>query len=540
MLAKSVLVPGITFRQFSLSDSLILAANDLPILGVVLLLLFFNSLVSNSFLYSLALRCLSAGVAIFFLVDSMVVLILFNRVGIVELLQYASAVAHLPQGIFFISVCMAMFLLVVFSRIGMRRIQRRWKFFVAGALLTALPTYQQSEVLLPLATPMHISLEQLWGSLPTSFLPAEIEALSASSRPSAPEWKENPNILLLVVESLSSADSQKISGISNLLPRFDRWSEKGKLFTNVFANHTSTEGGLISLFTGMPPIQYAGANWDLYRSHEHLSALKTLLPTSYRKIFMASSDTGFRREDEFLAKVGFDEVRDLKSVERFKTAKKAAFNSPPDEVLYEEALDALGSLPTPFFLVLETTSSHKPYEHPHGGPSTREGIWKYVDGEMDKFFSQLERAHFFEHGILLIIGDHRRMDPVTVAERERYGACAEYRVPLLVIGRNISRGIVDPRLLQQSDLIRLLPDVMSGEAVLTTYPILVGKYSKPLLGDAPALASIAFSSEGTAHCVEGKVFGSQTQHFDAAPEAGLRELKRTIARLQYCRSNPCE
>ena len=65
-----------------------------------------------------------------------------------------------------------------------------------------------------------------------------------------------PDIILLIVESLSSINSKKVSGIPGFLEGFDELAEEGVLFKNFFANHQASEGGLIALLGGFPPMHF--------------------------------------------------------------------------------------------------------------------------------------------------------------------------------------------------------------------------------------------------------------------------------------------
>jgi len=534
---KSALAPGLTFGKFSAYESFVIFWNDLPLLGLELVLVALSATASNY--VRIFFRAAASLLSIFYLIDTMVVLVLFNRVGLTELLQYVGSLWGLPEGEFLIVGCVLLFCLQLISRIGLYRFNFR-VLLLGGALLLFTRTRNVPAHLQPLASPVSFAVGSIWGRTATPFSEVELAALETQATEIVPAWKTQPDIIFLIVESLSSADSKKTSGLGNLLPRFDSWAEQGKLFTEVFANFTNTEGGLVALFSGLPPIQYAGANWDLYRSHDNLSVLKGNLPTEYKKIFLATSDLSFRQEEQFLKTIGFDEVVDFRAVPRFQRANKIVFNAPPDEVLYAEALERIKTLPRPFFLSLETTSSHRPYTNPENGPHTREAIWEYVDRQMGNFFEELKRANFYEHGILIVVGDHRRMEPVTDAERIRYGHCAEFRVPLLLLGKGVSGGILDTRILQQSDIIRMFPALLEGAAPLTSFPILVGKYAKPLFGDAPAPVSIVYDENGALQCSSGALFGSELLGLSGAPAEGLQYLKSLSARLQRAQETALE
>ncbi|MET0152397.1 MAG: sulfatase-like hydrolase/transferase [Candidatus Binatia bacterium] len=507
-----------------------LAWNDLPLLGLVTL---FALIGGHKGITGLVFRLVSATVVIWYLADTEVVTMLHTRVEVTEILQYATEVAYTTEGRWLTVFTACLILCMSLVRIGRIKLPFPLFLFIASIALLALPTSRSRPELVDFSTPVKVRAERIRGSEAPRFTPEEIRALSADKPLASAHWREKRNVILVLIESLSAADSHRTSGIFHRLEKLDALSSRGALFKNFYANYLNTEGGIISVFGAVPPLQYPGAGWDLYRSHEKNGSALRFLPPEYRRVFLASSDLGFRGERSYLATLGFADLRDMKNVARFQHAVRSVFLSPADEVLYAEALEILPTLAAPYFLALETTSSHEPYEHPHGGPDTERAVWAYVEEEIVKFAESLSTNGFFENGHLIITGDHRRMDPLTHEETARYGACAAYAVPLMIFGPGIEPGNIDERLLQQTDLLRLLPDVVSGEETLSETLLLAGKYSKPLFGDAPAPALVGVKGEdGAVRCFSGTVFGSKVEGYDGAPAGAVTALKRSLAAMQ--------
>jgi len=129
-------------------------------------------------------------------------------------------------------------------------------------------------------------------------------------------------------------------------------------------------------------------------------------------------------------------------------------------------------------MVLATTSTHLPYTHPQNGPDTAKAVWDWSLQQLTEFYRKLEKAGYFEDGILLITGDHRQMRPLTEKETKRYGDSARARVPLLLIGKDYPRSAIDDRFFQQSDLLRMLGRIPQSDALLSPHPIWVERYNR--------------------------------------------------------------
>lgn len=291
-----------------------------------------------------------------------------------------------------------------------------------------------------------------------------------------------PDIILLVVESLSSINSEKLSGVPGPLDRFDELAEEGILFRNFFANHQASEGGLIALLGGFPPIHFPTASpymFDEFAIQD--SVLAEYRQRGYFTDFLTNADLAFIGLDHFLSGLGVDRSRGRDEVDAMRNAPRVVQDAPADSLLYREALSSirrLREMPQPFLLTMATTSTHLPYTHPEGGPDTAAAVWGWSMRQLVQFYRELAASGFFDHGILLITGDHRQMRPLSDTETRRYGDSARARVPLLVIGSGYRRGRIDDRFFQQSDLLRMLGRIKQPDIPLSPHPVWVERYNR--------------------------------------------------------------
>ena len=291
-----------------------------------------------------------------------------------------------------------------------------------------------------------------------------------------------PNIILLVVESLSSINSGKTSGVGNLLSGFDELAEEGVLFRNFFANHQASEGGVIALLSGFPPIHFPTATPYMFDEFAiQPSVIGEYQQQGYFTEFLTNSDLSFIGLNHFLDGLGLDRSRGRDEFESMRDAVRVVQDAPSDQFLYDEAIATVSELSdsgAPFLMVLATTSTHLPYAHPEGGPDTAEAVWTWSLQQLTEFQRELKKAGYFDNGLLLITGDHRQMRRLTKQETERYGASARARVPLLIIGEDYSANTMDDRFFQQSDLLRKLDSVSQTNALLSPHPIWVERYNR--------------------------------------------------------------
>lgn len=294
--------------------------------------------------------------------------------------------------------------------------------------------------------------------------------------------ESEPDIILLIIESLSAINSKKLSAGKDLLGGFDKLAEEGLLFGNFFANHQASEGGLIALLGGYPPIHFPTATAYMFDEF----AVQSSVTAEYQKRgyfteFLTNSDLGFIGMNHFLDGLGLNRSRGRDEVDAMRVAPRVVQDAPSDALLYTEALQTVVRLMLshqPFMLVIATTSTHLPYTHPEQGQDSPEAVWEWSMRQLVNFYEQLSDSGYFEHGILLITGDHRQMRPLSSIETARYGDSARARVPLLVIGKNYPAGKIDWRFFQQADLLRMLGEIRHPQTSLSPQPIWVERYNR--------------------------------------------------------------
>jgi phosphoglycerol transferase MdoB-like AlkP superfamily enzyme len=91
---------------------------------------------------------------------------------------------------------------------------------------------------------------------------------------------------------------------------------------------------------------------------------------------------------------------------------------------------------SPYLAVLQTVSFHKPYYSPYG--NTEVDALRYADKTLYYFYLQLKKENFFDSGILIIVGDHRKMEPLQSGEKEDFGNLRYARSVATIVGTGIT------------------------------------------------------------------------------------------------------
>ena len=342
---------------------------------------------------------------------------------------------------------------------------------------------------------------------------------------------ETRNIVFIAVENLSAVDSKKASGIHDWLPRLDTIAADGMMFRNFFGNYGLSEGGIVALFASVPPIPFPYSTRSLHSSFSHQdSPVRHLRAKGYRAEVVLSASRTFQRWDSLFEGIGFQRIIGCED-EVYKGTVRHLNDWIDDGDLYAVTLDrydVLAAADEPFLLLADTSSSHGPWIDPLERENTEENVWDYTDRCLLDLYNALRERRFFDDGVLIICGDHRKGIAPSDAEYELYGDSADWRSLLVVIGKDIPAGVIDDRFIQQSDLLpklHLLPDL---KAVLSPNPIGVEIFTRAIHQyDAMGRLQIFDEKEGGRTKFSAYVFGSQFAWQGEKPAAAA-EIERMI------------
>ena len=335
--------------------------------------------------------------------------------------------------------------------------------------------------------------------------------------------KPPKNIILLILESFSMHHSRFFSGINDYTPHLDKITSEGRAFTNFISNGFTTEHGLIALLTGqfpIPGIRESQYNFfsDSYKGYYNLDHTlpKILTRNGYYSEFLTSGHLGFSNKGEWLENIGFDYFEGHEA-DIYKGHKRFHFESVPDDVLYERVLDRLELIgkKAPFFMAIETVSTHLPFIDPITEEKSESLAVRYADQALGNFYGDLKQTGFFDTGILLIVSDHRSMNLVTQEEIELFGSKAPALVPLVIIGSGYTG--VEKNLFQQTDIYTSIENYVSQTSCTSEFTgdLLNIPPKSPLFafyvrGDDRSLISV-FNEKATATI---RLEGDQTRLID--------------------------
>ncbi|WP_169737255.1 LTA synthase family protein [Simplicispira psychrophila] len=351
-------------------------------------------------------------------------------------------------------------------------------------------------------------------------------------------------VILLVMESLSLYQSQYLSGLDGFLPELDLIAKKYSHLEYFYANGFTTDGGLIALLTGHVPLpsinRYRSTSAYLGYEKPKQDLFNRLAKAQIPATYFRSADQGFLNTGDWLRQLNFNFVDGPENT-FYNGMPRGSFNEPGDKALYQRYLQWFDKERTSdvFFSVIQTTTTHPPFIVPGTELRGEEAAFRYADQALGDFVRELEHRKFFDHGTLVITGDHRSMTARRRNEWERIGRDAYARVPaILVSAAHRNRGAIRGTW-QQTDFIPSLLDTMGLESCTSDFagrflgPIQPAKYILHTQG--AERDRILVRVQGNPKILEVQLDGDNT-HWRIAPEEEnnnevVREINRERSQL---------
>ena len=271
------------------------------------------------------------------------------------------------------------------------------------------------------------------------------------------------NVILVIAESFSTVDSKRSGGLYDNLPLFDKMQSNWITFTNFMANGCTSATAHIGLFQWIEPRE--NPLMGNKQAYDKYASMTDSLPDFFNKLnyqttFISSVSLDFLNEWKFLSGMQFKKII---GEEAFKDKKKYVFGAAPDMDLYNKTLETVQDYQEtnkPYFVALQTISSHKPFNTPYG--TTPADMFSYTDKTLYAFYQKLKQADFFKDGILVVVWDHRKMESVSSEEFTKRWLTSQSRALATVVWAGIKPDTYNNNIIQHTDIFNSIKYLVGG------------------------------------------------------------------------------
>jgi phosphoglycerol transferase MdoB-like AlkP superfamily enzyme len=277
-------------------------------------------------------------------------------------------------------------------------------------------------------------------------------------------WKNKPNIILILMESMSIANLKQDNNKNELTPFLDSISQKSLFFNNIYSAGKHTYNGIFSTLFSYPAL-YREHTFKQLRKYNGIS--HTLKKHGYSTTYFTTHGGQFDNVEGFLRFNHFDNIFTQKDypAKEIKTAYGV-----PDDFMFRYAIPQINKLAEknkPFFITFMTTSNHGPYYTPAYFKSNNKNKVKkaveYADWSLKQFILSSKKEFWFDNTIFVLIADHG------VPLDANYDIALNYfHIPLI---------FYSPKLLKQKKYLQI-------GSQLDVYPTLMGLINAPYINNS--------------------------------------------------------
>ena len=222
---------------------------------------------------------------------------------------------------------------------------------------------------------------------------------------------KQPNVVVVMMESMSAEYMATFGNTENLTPNLDRLAGEGLLFTHLYAAGTRTVRGLEALSAALPPLP--GKSVVRWPDITRLNTLGSVLAArGWAPHFLYGGYGMFDNMNGFFGAQGYkvtDRTNFQDGLVQFENIWGVADEHLFDQVLIDMDKDAAAG--KPFYAHIMTASNHIPFTYPDGridipSPGKRNGGVKYADFAVGRFMEMARKKDWFDNTLFLFVADH--------------------------------------------------------------------------------------------------------------------------------------
>lgn len=266
--------------------------------------------------------------------------------------------------------------------------------------------------------------------------------------------KSNPNVLLILCESLSEKTIDYKFDNQDVTPFLNQLKNEAIYFPNVYAAGDHTEDGLIALLNGYP----ANATSSIIYEDNKIKNLKFLSKefnnSNFLTEFYYGGNTSFLNLKNYLLTSDFQLIHDANT---FSDSLKISDWGVYDHSIFNEFLKNHAGSQKSFFSTILTVSSHEPFEIPTKPKFAGEredlaylNAINYLDTSLSDFIYEAKKTKWWQNTLVIIIGDHGHRFPLG------YERIEDFRIPLFITGGIVKQAAEVKTILSQNDIAQLI------------------------------------------------------------------------------------
>lgn len=222
-------------------------------------------------------------------------------------------------------------------------------------------------------------------------------------------YTKQPNLVLILMEGMSTARMETYGNPFNITPFLDSISNEGYFFKNLYSAGIHTHNGIFSTLCSFPALydRHAMNQVPILKYNNLVSNLKK---SGYSTTYFTNHDVEFDNVGGFLTENGIDKIICDKDYPKDKILSTLGV---ADDFMFDFSIPIINKMAkkeTPFLSVFMTTSNHGPYKIPSHFKSKHKidglAACEYADWSLNKFINDAKKEPWFDNTIFAFVADH--------------------------------------------------------------------------------------------------------------------------------------
>lgn len=249
--------------------------------------------------------------------------------------------------------------------------------------------------------------------------------------------KGTPDILIVIMESFASDIMPSMGSYKDVAVCLDSIAQQSILFTRFYANSFRTDRGMVSILSGYP----AQPTTSIMRYPRKTSQLPSIARNlakykNYKTTYYYGGDADFCNMRSYLVSQGYQHII---SDANFPIEDKLSKWGVPDHILAAKMMEDIKAQQNekrPMLRILQTSSSHEPFEVPyHRLKDKRLNAFAYTDSVMGAIVREYRKLPRWKNTLIVFVPDHVGGYKENLNDHDR----SRYQIPLILAGEAISR-----------------------------------------------------------------------------------------------------
>ena len=216
-----------------------------------------------------------------------------------------------------------------------------------------------------------------------------------------------PNVVLIIMESMSAAKMKRHGSTEELTPFLDSLSNNSIYFENIYTAGKHTFNGIFSTLFSFPAL-YRQHSMKTNNQYDGIST--SLLKNGYSTTYFTTHDSQFDNIEGFLRSNNFQNVI---SQSDYPVSEVKTTLGVPDDFMFRFSIPKINELSereNPFFVTFMTTSDHSPFYVPEyfqpKAKAIESQIVQYADWSLQQFIQLASKEAWFNNTIFVFVADH--------------------------------------------------------------------------------------------------------------------------------------